>query len=720
MIIESLSAKAETNIKAAKSFGISEAKIQKLLHIATNNLYANPVLAALVELSQNAYDEHIRQGKGNIPFEVNLPTHWSPIFSVRDFGGGISHEYMLGGYSQILESTKDNDENAAGGWGLGRLALLALGPTYNVTTYIDGKERNYSIYKSEKSIEVVLTGTKDTTEPNGTFVLAPVQPKDINSFAEVAKRAYKYYGTQPTIKGQNIALEKPDYTLKNDKWAFESGDISATAVCGIYNYKIESSEIYGLTEVQKRILGNSGLVLFFGASDLSVQANRQGLYYNDKTVKLIKSRIEDVEKHLQLEIQKLFDNCKSIVEARNTYYEVFHSARNRYGNILGQTPKVTWNNIVIDCYIFKPSNALLADPRLNIQIFSKGYYRGRNKVNRTDGAANFHLNDRRKLFINDLPGGKGALIRARSYVRSSFGVPGQDNICIVVNFADEAIKKHFLKDTHLIEADFNSLAAIPVIKSDRSETGASRAKEKVFLFDGSGCSYGSGASQYWESLEEDFDIKEGQKNVYVEINRFRVEKLNVPHHDNSIAPRYISNILNNLEKIGYKVTELYGVRSTATDILNEIKKSKNWISLQDCLNEALKNYKIHPRFDKIVADARALDRKNTYLVSVGYLNKNFISTVSNMDFKNYFRKLLFLQNQKARLSNFEKNHQVFKYLGGTINTNTDAKPTFDVDALNQEMLKKYPILKYISNPYSYGCYDNRINEIISLLPPKNA
>ena len=62
--------------------------------ILSSNLYSNPKLAIIRELSTNAYDSHRDAGKDDEPFYLHLPTESEQFFCIRDFGTGIPEDLI--------------------------------------------------------------------------------------------------------------------------------------------------------------------------------------------------------------------------------------------------------------------------------------------------------------------------------------------------------------------------------------------------------------------------------------------------------------------------------------------------------------------------------------------------------------------------------------------------------------------------------------------------
>ena len=714
MIIDSLGQEAKTNLKTERaSFSVAADKAKKFLHIAVRNLYSNPVLASVVEVSQNAHDEHVRKGIEDKPFVVTIPTSWSPTFSVRDFGGGIPHDYMLDGYTKALESTKDSDSEMSGGWGLGRLALLSLASTYNVTTYIDGVERNYSIFESENGIEIIMTHQRETEEVNGTLVSAPIPPNKVSEFRDACNRAFRYYKIKPTVKGDSgFKIQEPSISLKGSNWAIESNSSKTSAVCGIYHYEIDHKNVPNLTQTQADLLGDVGLVMFFGASDLSPMANRQGLYYNDKTVDAIKKRLNEIETEVATELQKKFTECKSYFEAKKLWGKMFDmSSGHGVNSLFRRSAKLHWNNIPIESDVIDDINKIgkvvNGDPIgiINITSYQFTWSRSRRFVRHSHNERNILISDKTEIFINDLPGGRGAINRAKSFVRGSAASTGIEKIAYTIHFSNDAIKNEFFKITNLSEGDFTKISTIIPTKLERNLSGYERSRCKVFKWNGETEWRVSRLSKCWDISE--IDLEEDEEGVYIPIERYKPQGRNII--DTSGMERVI-NMLKDAKFVDANF-EIYGVRYGSEEH-NKMKEMEDWISLDELVDSFIKSYKIPDNELQLLADASEAayirNSKLGHFLSHEPVDDNLIKQVPFLELKTYLEKIKKIQDAKKECETLKisSKHASFVSLGGSVGS---AKtPQIKFEDAEKELTKNFEILDFVSSAWSSNLFLERV------------
>ena len=100
----------ETNLQNGTTLKI--AMNAKTFRMLSDTLYSDKIKAIIRELSCNAYDAHIMANTLETKeIEVHLPTILNPIFMIRDYGVGMSHNMLLANYLTYGESTKDDSNN---------------------------------------------------------------------------------------------------------------------------------------------------------------------------------------------------------------------------------------------------------------------------------------------------------------------------------------------------------------------------------------------------------------------------------------------------------------------------------------------------------------------------------------------------------------------------------------------------------------------------------
>lgn len=693
MIITQESVTVETNIKKSNRATFGVKADGKLFAILTKNLYANPVLGTLQELGQNCFDAHARANKPEVPFEVTLPTLMNPNLIVRDFGQSMTDHFMMNEYCTAFESTKDTDPNQAGGYGIGKLICLALSTTYTIACYQGGKRRGYSVFMNGDGLpEIIHTSTKDTTERDGVEVIVPVQEKDISSFYESARAAYKYYNPRPVVKGmRHFEFEAINKTISGKNWYLDANSSSPRAVGGIYSYPIESQHIHNLkSEHQTFIDSGLGFTLLFGPSEITPQTNRQGLNYDEKTINAIKNRLLEIESEIRAAIQSEFDKCANIIEAKRLYYKHFaySGASYQVGRLLGSTPTVKWKTYDIDdefLYTGKPNpsnkNSFIPLAGVKIKKYSLSWARHGHKVKEFDDELRISTREGHRIYINDMDGGRGCKYRVGYMLKNS---GNSNNEFYALSF-----------DTPQAEADFHALngtdatiftgkvSDIVVPRGVDVDMAADNVKHKlkVFKFNHKCHGHSGTSSDFWEPTE--IDIDEG--GVYVTIYRFDPQ---IGGSNSTIKDRY--NLLLKHKVITEDVV-IYGIKTSQVQnppILAEVQASKDWISFDKWIEDKRATLLPSVQVQQTIIDSLQYNDVSKYSSLVKY-KKNF----NNPTVINFLDAVAFIAKQFGGSSKARENIADFISLGGSY-TDIVLPPTFDVPAILAKLKAEYPLFNH--------------------------
>ena len=126
---------------SVKNIGVSTKKSDKMIAIFTQHLYSRPVDSICRELASNMQDASRAAGTLNIPNIVTIDEDdGGKYISFRDFGTGMTPELINEIYLNILESTKEDNNDDIGMWGLGSKTPLSYREDYYVITTVPENE----------------------------------------------------------------------------------------------------------------------------------------------------------------------------------------------------------------------------------------------------------------------------------------------------------------------------------------------------------------------------------------------------------------------------------------------------------------------------------------------------------------------------------------------------------------------------------------------------
>jgi len=194
--------------QTAHTATIDTANIRKLSYILTEGLYKDAASAVIVELANNGVDAIIESGKDPLenPVIVTLSSENREYkLSIQDKGIGMSKEFFENNFMKMLFSTKEDNDEAIGHFGLGGKSWANLKRTVTFTIVQNGTKWKYLCYKGEELIDYDLILEEETTEENGVLFEMPINDwSEYNEFKSKAKQKLAYYDTVVLIIDGNI------------------------------------------------------------------------------------------------------------------------------------------------------------------------------------------------------------------------------------------------------------------------------------------------------------------------------------------------------------------------------------------------------------------------------------------------------------------------------------------------------------------------------------
>lgn len=336
--------------------GISQESLPFIFELVSKQLYSNPIGSVIREITSNCFDSHIEAGVDE-PVIISKTYDADEGYSIefQDVGVGISPDRIQNIYMNYFSSTKRDNNEQHGGFGIGSKTPLAYADLFYITTVYGGKEYQYLFHKGESkptlesllgydeegeeytSIDEETEETvnkirikkipigEDTDKHNGTTIKVIMEDKDTYTFLEQLKFQLAYFDSV-YFKGWNISNHYDIYEGKYFKFRSDiNPNYTETHICiGKVRYEIDFTKVK-ISQSQRDV----PIAIKFEIGELQITPSREALRYTDKTIHLIEERVK-------LAIQELvdmFNKQNPIVEDLNTFVEL-----NK------EIPKVTFDN----------------------------------------------------------------------------------------------------------------------------------------------------------------------------------------------------------------------------------------------------------------------------------------------------------------------------------------------------------------------------------------
>lgn len=623
----------------------------KAFTVLMDKMYSNKIRAVIRELSTNAYEAHQLLKKEHEPFLVTLPSNWDNNFSIRDYGPGLSHHDVMNLYTTFFDSTKDNSNEFGGAFGLGSKSPFAYCDNYIVISVHGGKKNTYILAKNDEGIPTCsLMHSEDSDEKTGLEIKIAVNKSDVWNFANEATFVYRFFKTKPTIKGTTLNYPSEKIVVKGDGWeTVESGD--SFAIMGNVAYSLNN-----YTGQYREIINVPGMRLIFNIGEIEPQPNREGLSFNQNTIKSIEKKLAKIKES----VEEIVNND---VKKQSCWWDAvlaYRPAKQKYSFI-----SVKYNSRSLDNTYYHKINViekdLITGKDKTVQRDLTVTYQSRNySHNKIFNATGISPDETAVFIVTD----KCSSLRQRikkyldeKYKGRAYLIPeGEEQLHI---------------DAFGITKDRLILAST-LPKPETTKTIVSnRHKSKVLKFDNSYS--GSYSGSYWKDDEVDLANDSG---YYIGIFNNRVI-----YKTDEILPEKLKALLEFMkikdDIFGVKKAHLDKVSSpTMKNLEEEIEK---FFKTNTILMEKLYN-----------ANMDWQEIKSSYLLKIIKLNSNIA---------NYFGGLEKDVAELEKLSlDYNKNYEMINlFYAWNITNNFNATRVNYTKEKIEKFTKQYPLLQHINS-----------------------
>jgi hypothetical protein len=276
-----------TGEDSSKKATINQDKIAKLQYLLTKGLYSDPISATIVELTNNAVDAVVASGKDPIEHPV-IVSITDSLLSIEDKGIGLNKEEFENVVMNYLTSTKEDDNQAIGYFGIGSKSFLSLERSATFICRKNGIEYKFLCYQGEEFLEYDLVYEKQTQEENGVRVEIKINGYyEKRDFINKALKKLSYYDTVLLYIGEELNVNK---IIRNKHWQHSSNcNTSSMHFClkDVY-YEIDWNKL-GLNRIDIPIA-----LRFDLDSGITPTPSRESILYTSETIELLKRKIETV------------------------------------------------------------------------------------------------------------------------------------------------------------------------------------------------------------------------------------------------------------------------------------------------------------------------------------------------------------------------------------------------------------------------------------------
>lgn len=670
-----------------------------IFDILRNKMYSNPILAICREISCNARDAHREVGNLD-PIVIHLPNSIEPYYKIRDFGPGISPDRMANIFIKYAASTKRSDNLQTGGFGLGAKTPFSYSDSFSIITIVDGVRYNYNCIIDETKVgKIMLANQSFTKEKNGTEIIIPVLPKNFNEFNIYTEQACRHWSVKPIIKGGLIEWKNLNLIFKGDNWGIaSSGDYGNNDIKIIVDgieYLISVNTLRNYVDTKLIDVAYGIFIMYFGVGELSLSANRESIYLDEKTQNVIRNRLDQIKNSIKDQVMQKIDECDNLWNA-NVFYN--KELRKAFHNIdfLGV---LTWKDI--------PLTKSFINFETKVFTFTKNHVLKNNKINSNKISKSISsyvsFEDNAVIYLNDLMINDHVL--NSKHVKKAFNDNPVLKIINVITPNDKITKDYLDNKFHFDKMNVKYLSDITKATNHIQTSNTQRLL--LFKFDEKSAAF---RQISYSSIDEDCA---------------KTKVLCTLHRDNSgtralilkdkpfFNLSFINTLINKFTDISF-----YGLDDGVH--LDRIKKDfSNFIDIQQFIKNNFScnssidyikikyilthNHHTNHRFAHIVDKIKPMifNKDSVFIKMIE--NQLFIKSISNNDIHNL--NMYELVNEKIttdQLESFARDN-----------------PSSDIVKINLLFNKQYPMFKYISE-YNYLNSLEDIANYVNLVDKENS
>lgn len=382
MIIENAS-KTETTAENKYNIEVTAKTFRSLF----GDLYSKPFESMIREIVANAHDANRRAGYTG---PVEISAHKDGVehyIQIKDNGIGMNHSDMVNVYTTFFKSTKDDNNEDIGGFGIGSKSPLAYTDYFISTSVKDGKNVIMTSKNNDMPSYQVMLKDADTNEPNGTTVRIPIKQEDIGKLEEAYQNQLIGFWPLPKL----IKLDGKEFKFN----VFEVTDgLRVTSIPGHYRSALMISvggPVYSMRNVPTYF--DCQTILDVPIGEVKVSLSRESITYDDDlknlSLKIYKEKMAKVfDKIKTMSKEELLNNpwvfgIVLIPETRPILDELF----NKLGfDVLYGLKWGFWNKPGMGKYCSKATRSLEPDVQ---KKELKGYIMGQIRAIMKENCINF-------------------------------------------------------------------------------------------------------------------------------------------------------------------------------------------------------------------------------------------------------------------------------------------------------------------------------------------
>lgn len=308
-----------------------------------SGLYKNPLVAIVREYLTNMVDAYIalskvdpdRAAKAPKPI-LRSPTRLDPTLEFQDFGVGMDFETVWRVYSQYGNSTKNDNNDEVGGFGLGSKVAFCYnnGAPWNIIATKDGVTNRFMAFVGPDHIPQLthVSTTKTPNTPSGVTVSIPIMPKDVDEVQKAIQHFVPYFPREIEVTGLDTPIVPRKYRFEGKGWKLDSRSSmsrwnskgTCVILVGSVPYVVEGDPYTGKNALtDDTLFGHNDWLISVPIGSVDIVPSRDDLMYSDKTKAALRARFAEIKAEVPSVLNR-------VIQGATTEWEALHS----YGTIV--------------------------------------------------------------------------------------------------------------------------------------------------------------------------------------------------------------------------------------------------------------------------------------------------------------------------------------------------------------------------------------------------
>lgn len=535
----------------------------KAFRILSDNIYSDKVKAIIREVSTNAYDSHVDAGNSETPFDVHIPDHIEPWFSVRDYGTGMSKATIEKLYTTYFDSNRNDSNDYTGAYGLGSKSPFSYTDSFNVQSFYNGETYIYNCFiDSDGRPKATLLHEGETQEQNGVEVKFAVNINDCRAFEIKASNVFYAFPVTPNFTNVQIKVNKAKTILSGNDWRIVERSWYGNSVYAIqgnvaYPIDFDSLPETPAADNMRSLISFANVDMFFNTGELGVSVSRESLEYDKVTVSNLLRKADLVVSDVKKYVTHFVNEIENFWDAR------IAASNNIDNRILRLVKKVSFGDETLS---FMEKEPIDFDDDVK---FIKYYKSSDKKMIKDTFHKKIYINTKEKplIVVNNEDSERKCIMKARAFFKNN------DQYHVLLIVSQKYWKNRYKKQFHNIDVKVSTKIPKPTYTNSNNE----KTYHKTYI-DITNSFYAHAGNRYITA--EDVDLT--ANHLYITVKNKKVVYNDAPVY---LKPYY--DFLKSFVQLP-KGTKIYAVKK-----IEQQKKrfrESNWVNIVDFVKNNLTQY----------------------------------------------------------------------------------------------------------------------------------